>query len=246
MSQTPKLGRKQQVAALALVAAFVGGALYARSALGIEWSVESVRELVDQLGWWGRAGFVLLVAFRTPLLLPSQLVLTVGGLCFGVAGGTVYGGLGIFLSGLFAFIVTRWLGADRIRERVPAGLRRTLEMGGTRGGAAVLAVATGYPVGPIAILHAAAAVTGMAWSSFLVAAAVGSTLRAALWAYFGNSLIEGRWLQVGLAAVVVGLSMLPMLHPRVRAFLKSQLEADPAPTDPADVDAPGPEGAPRR
>jgi uncharacterized membrane protein YdjX (TVP38/TMEM64 family) len=216
--------------AVALLVAAGAGILAARSALGIEWNVGSVRGLVDRLGVWAPIGFVLLVAFRTPLLLPSQLVLTVGGLCFGALQGTLWGALGILLSGVFAFGVARWLGAEALRARVPAGLARTLRLGGTRGGAAFLAVATGYPVGPIALLHAAAALTGMGFASFLVAAATGSTLRAALYAYFGSSLLEGRWGHVGLAAVILGVCLLPLLHPGVRAWVRRQLEAaEPGP-----------------
>ena len=215
------------VALLAMGALLAAAALWARSALGIEWSVESVRGLVDRMGIWGPIGFVALVACRTPLLLPSQLVLTVAGLCFGTLQGTVYGALGLLGSGLFAFGVTRWLGADAIRSRVPAGLRRTLEAGGTRAGAAIVSAATAYPVGPVSLIHAAAALTRMSLATFLVAVGLGGLVRSAAYAYFGSSLIEGRWLQAGAAAALLGVSLLPLLHPRVRGWLRRQFEAPP-------------------
>ena len=213
---------------LAVLGAALGGALWARDALGLEWSVASVRGVVEGLGFWGPVGFVLLVALRSPLLLPSQLVLTVAGLCFGAVEGAVYGGTGLLLSGLFAFSIARWLGAEMLRERVPGGLRRTLETGGRRGGPALLALASAYPVGPITLVHAAAAVTGMGFATFVVAAGAGSLARAALYAYFGNSLIEGRVAHAGVALALLALCLLPLAHPRVRHWLRAQLRAEPA------------------
>jgi len=210
--------------ALLLLAALVGGALWARKSLGLEWSVEGVRNLVDGLGIWGPIGFVLLVAFRTPLLMPSQLVLTAAGLCFGTLEGATYGALGLLLSGLFAFGVTRWLGAEALRSRVPRGLRRTLEAGGTRGGAALVTLATAYPVGPATLVQATAALTSMSWAAFVVAAGAGATVRATTYAYFGSSLIEGRWVHASVAAGLLVLAFLPLAHPRARGWLRRQFE----------------------
>ncbi len=226
MARRPRVVDPKRLLGVALLLGLAVGAFQARSALGVEWSVESVRSLVDKLGLWGPVVFVALVALRTPLLLPSQLVLTAAGLCFGTLEGTLYGGLGILLSGLFAFAFTRWLGAEALRARVPAGFRRTLERGGTRGGAALLAVGTGYPVGPIALLHAAAALTSMPLAAYLVAAGLGSLTRAGTYAWFGSSLIEGRWVQVGLAGGVLCVSLLPLLHPGVRVWIRRQFEAE--------------------
>jgi uncharacterized membrane protein YdjX (TVP38/TMEM64 family) len=217
----------ERLAAVLVLAAALGAALYARSALDVDWSVESLRSLVDRLGIWAPLAFVLLVACRTPLLLPSQLVLTAGGLCFGTVQGTAFGALGLSLSGLVAFGVTRWLGAEVLRSRVPAGLRRTLEAGGTRGGAAVVALATAYPVGPVTLVQAAAALTSMGLATFLVAVGAGAAVRSAIYAYFGNSLIEGRWIHVGIATAVLAVSLLPLLHPRVRIWLRRQFEVRP-------------------
>jgi uncharacterized membrane protein YdjX (TVP38/TMEM64 family) len=213
--------------ALLAIGLAVGGMLWARSALGLEWSVASVRGVVESLGLWAPLGFVLLVALRSPLLLPSQLILTVAGLCFGVVRGTLYGGLGLLLSGLVVFSVVRWMGAELLRERVPGGLRRTLEAAGRRGGAALLAAASAYPVGPVTLVQAAAGMVGMGWASFVVAAGAGSLVRAWLYAYFGNSLVEGRLAHVGVALALLALCLLPLGHPRVRAWLRNQLRAEP-------------------
>jgi uncharacterized membrane protein YdjX (TVP38/TMEM64 family) len=212
--------------ALLVLVSLLGGAMAIRSALGIEWSVEGLRALVERLGVWAPIAFVLLVAFRAPLFLPSQLVLTVGGLCFGAGRGALYGGAGILLAGALAFGLTRWLGAEELRRRLPSGFRRTLEAAGRRGGAAIVALASGYPFGPVTFFHAAAALTSMRFVTFLAAAGVGSLARAATYAWFGSSLVEGRWLGSAAAAALLGAPLLPLLHPRVRAWVRSQFDAD--------------------
>lgn len=212
--------------ALLALAGLLAGAMAARSALGVDWSVEALRALVERLGIWGPLAFVMLVAFRSPLLLPSQLVLTVGGLCFGIARGALFGGAGLLLAGTMAFGLTRWLGAEELRRRVPAGFGRTLEAAGSRGGALILALASGYPFGPVTLFHAAAALTSMRFVTFLAAGGAGALVRAATYAWFGSSLIEGSWLGSAAAAALLGVSLLPLLHPKVRAWVRSQFEAD--------------------
>ena len=217
---------------LAVLALLVALALVARDALGVEWGTEALRARVAELGLWAPLGYVLLVAFRTPLLLPSQVVLLTGGLLFGVGGGTLYGALGLLLSGVMAFGMTRWLAGAGVRRRVPAGMRRTLDMAGTRGGAALLMVATAWPVGALALYHAAAGITRMRFALFLASVGSGSVPRAWTYAYFGSSLVEGRWLHVSLAGLIVAAALLPLAHPRARAFLRRQFDVDPEASDP--------------
>lgn len=216
--------RKLRLLGVGILAAALGGSYLARNQLGIEWSVDSLRELVDGMGLWGPGVMVLLVAFRTSLLLPSQLVLLASGLIFGTVDGTIVGGLGLILSGTLYFSVARWLGGDVIRNQVPAGLRRTLEMASSRGGATLLGVATAYPVGILAAYHAAAGLTRMSFAVFWLALVPSCFIRAWLYAYFASSVAEGRWNHVAIATAIFGALMLPLAHPRVRAIVKRQFQ----------------------
>ena len=103
------------------MAVLLGVAFFARTQLGITWDLDGLRAFVDGLGAWGPLAFVGVVTFRTVLFVPSQLALIAGGICFGTTGGTIYGAIGLLASGLMVFVLTRWLGADAARNRVPAG-----------------------------------------------------------------------------------------------------------------------------
>jgi uncharacterized membrane protein YdjX (TVP38/TMEM64 family) len=212
---------------LAALALLLGVAWFARTRLGISWDLDALRALVDGLGVWGPAAFVALVTFRTVLFVPSQLALIAGGICFGTTGGTLFGALGLLASGLLVFTLTRWLGADAVRSRVPAAVQRALAAAGSRGGAALVAIGTGYPVGNVTGYHAAAALTPMRFDVFTVAVALGSLGRAWTYAYFGNAILERSGAELVAIAIAVGLAaaLLPLLHPRVRAWVRERWRA---------------------
>src|SRR5690349_18704739 len=80
-----------------------------RSLLQIELSIESIQAWVLALSWKGPLLYIGLVTFRQFLMLPSIILLPVGGLCFGALMGTVLGGAGIILSGVLKFGLARGL-----------------------------------------------------------------------------------------------------------------------------------------
>jgi uncharacterized membrane protein YdjX (TVP38/TMEM64 family) len=211
--------------ALGALAALIGVAWFVRGRLGISWDLEALRQLVEGLGSWGPIAFVLVVTFRSVLFVPSQLALIAGGICFGIVGGTLYGGLGMLLSGVLVFALTRWLGADAVRSRVPAAVQRALAAAGSKGGALLVGIGTGYPVGNITGYHAAAALTPMRVDLFAFAVALGSLVRAWTYAYFGNAILERSTAESIAIAAGVGLAaaLLPLLHPRARAWARERL-----------------------
>ena len=227
---------KRRLLGLGALAAFVLGAIVARNQLGIEWSVESLREWVDGLGFWGPLVFVLIFSVRLALLVPSALLLMAGGAAFGTMGGIAWGTLGLFCSGIVAFVTTRWLGADRLRRYLPRPARPALEFGGTRGGAVFLALATAYPAGPLTTWHVGAALTAITLPAFALATAFGSVGRAALYGWLGDVLATGAWLQVGIGVGLLALAALPLLHPRARSWLYGRLTTPEAAEPEPEVD----------
>jgi uncharacterized membrane protein YdjX (TVP38/TMEM64 family) len=218
--------------ALGALSLLLAVAWFTRSRLGLTWDLEGLRRLVDGLGIWGPAAFVALVTFRTVLFVPSQLVLIAGGICFGTTGGTLFGALGLLASGLLVFVLTRWLGAELVRSRVPAGVQRALAAAGSRGGAVLVGIGTGYPVGNVTGYHAAAALTPMRIDVFTLSVALGSLLRAWTYAFFGNAILERSTGELVAIALAVGFAaaVLPLLHPRVRAWVRERWRALRAPT----------------
>jgi uncharacterized membrane protein YdjX (TVP38/TMEM64 family) len=220
MKLPPRTKTKLLLAALVSLV-FLLVAWQLRSRLELDWSIESLRAFVTELGPWGPVAFVALVVMRPLLLLPSQLVLIAGGVCFGTLAGALYGGIGLLCLALSVFLGVRWLGAEAVRGRIPAAGERALAAAGGRGGALLLTLITGYPVGAMTAFHAAAALTSMPLLVFAAAAATGSTFRAGIYAYFGEALLESgsRSLVLAVGLGFFALALLPLAHPRVRRFL---------------------------
>jgi uncharacterized membrane protein YdjX (TVP38/TMEM64 family) len=192
---------------------------YLRLESGIEWDVQTARDLVEEMGFWAPGIFILLVTFRLIFLVPSQVMLVVSGVCFGFVWGTIYGAVGVALSGLVAFGLARYLGGDVLRERVPPGLQRALDVASRRTGALVVTIGTAYPVGPLTGYHIAAGLTSMSLSLYLPALVVGSLIRALLFTYLGSRVAELGIREAWPAFLMLAAFLVPLLHPRVRSWV---------------------------
>jgi len=215
--------------ALAIVVA-TGG--WVRDRLGIQLSVESVRAFAEGLGPAGPILFVFIIAGRSLLALPSQVVLVAAGLCFGTVIGTLVGGLGLTLSGTALFLIARYAGRDAIEKRIGARARRILEFASHRSGAASLAITCGYPLSPLSPIQAAAGLTPMPLINFVAAAFIGGVIRALIFAYFGNALADASWTEVVLAAgLFLAATAIPLAFPAGRSWLSGVLNSNPHEAD---------------
>lgn len=212
---------------------------YAAIRLGIEWSPGSVRELVGGLGGWGPVLFVGLVTFRQVILIPSQILLVAGGLCFGVAAGTVYGAAGLVLSATLVFLLARYVGKEAMLARIPDELKPVLDAAGRRAGPALIAIGTGYPVGPLTAYHAGAGLTTMPVLAFVLAVAAGGLVRGLVFTYFGSAMMAGVGRQLLVAGALLLLAAsLPLASPRARRWLLGRSAEPPWGPDRPSVPAP--------
>jgi len=203
---------------LVLIAFVVGGGIL-RNALGIEWSTEGIRSVVSDSGFWAPVIFLTLLVFRILLVIPSVILLPAGGLLFGVVEGTIYGAIGLTLSGLLNYGLVQWAGPQAFQSRIPPRFQGALDIARSKAGAGAVAVISAYPFGPITIAHLGAAIAGMGFFTYLIAVALGSLVRAATFSLFGASLVEsGRlgWASLAMAGALI----IPLLIPRSRAWLK--------------------------
>lgn len=200
-----------------LIAFVVGGGLL-RGALGIEWSTDGVRTLVSDAGVWAPILFVLLLVFRILLVIPSVILLPAGGLLFGVVEGSIYGAIGLTLSGLVNYGLVQWAGPQAFLARISPRFRGILRIARSKAGGGAVVVISAYPFGPITIAQLGAAIAGMSLATFFVAVATGSLIRSATFSLFGASLVESDrlgWASLAMAAALI----VPLLVPRSRAWL---------------------------
>lgn len=204
----------------------VGGEF--RRALGIEFDVESVRAFAEGLGPAGPILFIVVVALRSALALPSQVVLIAAGLCFGTLIGTLVGATGLMLSGLGVFLGVRYAGRDSVERRFGTRFNRVFDAAGHRAGAIFISLGMGYPIAPLTPIQAAAGLTPMRISVFILAAFLGGVIRAGIFSYFGNAFTESSRMNFLFASIGLGLLLLlPLSTVRGRVWVRSLLGLDP-------------------
>ena len=212
--------RRFLVVLVLLAAVYAAGTLL-RTRLGIEFEAEAIRDYVLGLGPTAPLLFVFIVAGRALLGLPSQLVLIAAGLCFGTVVGALVGGAGLMVSGTAVFAAARYAGRDAIEKRLGDGVQKILNFTSRRTGVIAFSLAFGYPISPLTPLHAAAGWTPMPVANFVVAAFVGGVIRAAVFAYFGNALVEASWTALLAPVAVLGVVLaIPLAFAEGRAWLR--------------------------
>ncbi len=200
---------------VAVVGVFWGASLL-RASIGIEWSATSIQTYVAGLGIKAPLIFLGLVAFRQVLLIPSAIVLTAGGLLFGVAMGTLLGGAGIVMSGCICFLLARFMGGEWVHERLQARVGRYDERANAAG-PILVGLMTAHPLGLLTPFHLAAGVSGMSLLVFLATVLLAGPIRAASYSVLGSSLVEIGSPRFYLAsAVLILIALLPIAHPKVR------------------------------
>lgn len=198
---------------------FIAGAFLAgrvlRSDMAIEYSPESLRAYVLDLGPVAPLAFVCLVSFRQFLLLPSMLVLTAGGLVFGALVGTALGALGLLLSGVIGFSAARGLGRERVQRHIEArfpGFEQRIQ----RAGLAMVGLVTAHPMGVMTPFHWGAGITSIRLLPFAAVLAATGVVRAFSYSFFGAALIEpGTSVYVAMAVLLVA-ALAPLAHPELR------------------------------
>ena len=200
------------IAVMVVVLLVVGHQL--RGYLGLELSPEGVEAWVNDLGWYGPVIFVALLTFRSFVLLPSAIILSAGGLIFGVVLGTLLGSIGLMLSGIFQFGVARGIFRARgVRDDAATADRGRL----THAGAIGVGVVTAHPLGPMTPVHFGAGISTMSAATFVIAVVLAAPVRSFGFSYFGTSLAEVGSAQFYLATgLLTSMIVLPLLHPRTR------------------------------
>jgi uncharacterized membrane protein YdjX (TVP38/TMEM64 family) len=221
--------RHLPVILIALTAGLFLAGYLVRSNLGIEFSQESIRQLVEGLGWKAGAIFVGLVTFRQFLLLPSVVVLPVGGIVFGAALGTLLGATGILASALLKYGIARSLGREWFRPYFGAAVD-AFQQRASAAGPLVVGLATAHPAGPMSPVFWGAGFAALPVLVFALTVAIAAPIRAFALSFFGSTLLDPGTPRFWLATVVLAaVALLPLAHPGIRARLMRVAGRDVAP-----------------
>ena len=134
---------------LVLIFAYLLGS-FIQDQLGLSFNSESLKSLQNWIETYERSAsiiFFLLVTFRIFIGLSSHSVLIIGGLIFGLIGGTILGALGLLASALIQFYIAKIFGAEWMRSKLQGSLNSIEERIRVYGAVPVFLI-TAHPIGP--------------------------------------------------------------------------------------------------
>lgn len=181
---------KQGASVLALLAA-IGVGVWFHSETSVDLDPKALRERIEALGWWAPIGFMAAAGLRPFLLLPSFVVMSAGGLLFGMFQGILLSTIGFSLGAILDFVLARGLGRDAVQKRMRPGRLAALDAFLSDRGAPWLGFYTALPVTVLTPVFAAAGLSGMSVGPFALWVTLGLVPRTALYSYFGDSLTQG-------------------------------------------------------
>lgn len=189
---------------------------------GIELTLDSVhdfRDWIDSIGWWGPLAYVVLVVIRLFLGLSTHVVLTLGGVAFGLTEAIIWGGVGLTLSGVVQYGLGYYLGSDWVTKRLGDKNERMQRIL-SRSGVPALFLITVHPLGPQSPMTIVAGAVRFQLATFVMTMMVASPIRAGIYALLGGAVLEfDLWLIAQITAGCVVLMILPFLHPTTRRLL---------------------------
>lgn len=214
------------LALLVMVTGLILLSVLIRDRLDIEWSIESVRSFVADLGAWSAVAYMAILSFRFLFLVPSSLLLIAGGILFGPVFGTVYAGLGLWVSGLIKFVFVSIVGRDVLLSQLPVQLRNRVVASAQSRMSGWLLIAIGaYPFFPKHVFQLGAILSGMKFYTFAAAVLVGSVCRAAIFCFIGQAIYAGTHLQ-WIGGSLLLIITVPLIVPSWRQWLLSPVYAN--------------------
>ncbi len=184
--------------------------------LGAWLSTENIQDLLDRLGPWAPAAYMLAYLIAPVLALPGTPLSLAGGFLFGGLWGTVYTVIGAGTGATLAFLVARYLGRDFV-GKVLRGKARTLDEEIAGHGLQVIFFLRLVPLVPFNLLNYAAGLSKMRLRHYVLGTYVGIIPGTFAYVYLGSSLTSiGSWqffLAVGLLALLI---LVPLVYRRVR------------------------------
>lgn len=168
---------------------------------------------VEQLGWWGVLGFIVLYVVATICLVPAWTLTLGAGAVFGVGWGSLYVSLASTLGATGAFLLGRFLFRDWVQRRLRSNAKfEALDRAVGREGWRIVLLTRLSPVIPFNLLNYFLGLTRVPLWHYILTSWIGMMPGTVLYVYLGSlttAISEERsraeWILygVGLLATIV-------------------------------------------
>ena len=177
---------------------------------------QQLQQALQQTGGWAPALYIGLLILLPAFFFPVAVLALAGGLLFGLWWGSVYTFIGAVLNCALMFLLARYVGRSQVQRLVEQKLspqwQRRLQMADGKEGFLLLIILRLIPAVPYNLINYTFGLTGISFSSYLLASAIGIIPGTFAFINIGDKTLEAGspsfWIAIGLLVlllVVTGL-----------------------------------------
>ena len=203
---------KKKLPAVVLCAAFVLVSWYAATVV----TPEQLQRALEGLGPLAAVGYIGVFAILPAFFFPVAVLALAGGLLFGLLWGSIYTFIGAILNCALMFLLSRYIGREKIRclvqRKLPAQWQKRLEGLGGKDGALLLVILRLIPAVPYNLINYAFGLTDMKLSTYLLFSAVGIIPGTLAFINIGDKALSPGspdfWIALGLLGLLLAVTAL--------------------------------------
>ncbi len=177
---------------------------------------QQFQQALQQTGGWAPVLYIGLFILLPAFFFPVAVLALAGGLLFGLWWGSVYTFIGAVLNCALMFLLARYVGRSQVQRLVEQKLspqwQRRLQMADGKEGFLLLIILRLIPAVPYNLINYTFGLTGISFSSYLLASAIGIIPGTFAFINIGDKTLEAGspsfWIAIGLLVlllVVTGL-----------------------------------------
>ncbi len=207
----------QLVTTLVLIFA-ISIAIYYRD----DFSVELIKQWVEQAGWWAPVIFIFIYAAGAILFLPGTIFTFAGGIIFGPVLGVLYNLTGATLGAALSFLIARYLASNLVSQHSGGKLKQLIN-GVEAEGWRFVAFTRLVPLFPFNLLNYALGLTKIRFIDYLLATfifIIPGCIAYTYLGYAGSEVISGGDNTVKTILIAIALLAAALFLPRFIATVK--------------------------
>lgn len=175
---------------------------------------QQLQQALQQTGGWAPVLYIGLFILLPTFFFPVAVLALAGGLLFGLWWGSVYTFIGALLNCALMFLLARYVGRSQVQRLVEQKLspqwQRRLQMADGKEGFLLLIILRLIPAVPYNLINYTFGLTGISFSSYLLASAIGIIPGTFAFINIGDKTLEAGspsfWIAIGLLVLLLAVT----------------------------------------
>ena len=175
---------------------------------------QQLQQALQQTGGWAPVLYIGLFILLPTFFFPVAVLALAGGLLFGLWWGSVYTFIGAVLNCALMFLLARYVGRSQVQRLVEQKLspqwQRRLQIADGKEGFLLLIILRLIPAVPYNLINYTFGLTGISFSSYLLASAIGIIPGTFAFINIGDKTLEAGspsfWIAIGLLVLLLALT----------------------------------------